>query len=155
MSPGSFLDLIVGTAAAVGRRQIRRSAPGVGWIAWTLFQARVSGVDQPATGNRVRLRQQNLSRHAHEVRIAVVAVAVRIGQLDRLDRRMQRVRRALAHGAKVESFENPQRLQEDWALVPESGLVDAIAAIGNRERLFDLAVIGREILFGHDAAGVA
>ena len=47
-----------------------------------------------AAERRVRLRQQHVAGHADEIGIAVVAIAIGVRQLDRLDDRVQRVGRA-------------------------------------------------------------
>ena len=58
---------------------------------------RLTRVDQRGALLGVGLRQQALGRHLHERRVAVVGVAVGVGQLHRLDDRVDVVRRCRAH----------------------------------------------------------
>src|SRR6266851_1379053 len=60
--------------------------------------------DEPLSRRGVRLREEPV-RNLHEVRIAVVRVAIGEGELDRLDEPVQVRRRIVAEGLEVEAVE--------------------------------------------------
>src|SRR4030095_8396046 len=99
-------------------------------------------------GRRVRLRQEPI-RDLHEVRIAVVRVAVREGELDRLDESMQVCGRIMAEGLQVDAVQEIEHLEQRRALTPEPTGSDFVADEGRMKRASDLdaelgEVAGRE-----------
>ena len=84
-----------------------------------------------------RLREQAGHRHLHERRIAVVGVAVGVGQLDRFVDRMQVIGGVVTHSPQIDALEDVQRLQEHRPLIPRLCLVDVEAVKVDRRRLLD------------------
>ena len=95
-------------------------------------------IDQLRALLRVRLRQQPFRRTLHERRIGVVAVAIRVRELHRLDDRVEVVGAVVLHRLQIELLEDVERLEQHRTLAAERLLVDVVAAIGRRRRLFDL-----------------
>ena len=98
---------------------------------------RVVRVDQPRALLGVSLRQQALARNLHECGITVIGVAVRVGELERLDHGVEIVRAVELHRPQVEIFKDVERLQQRRPLAAEGMLVDLIAAVGGHCRLVD------------------
>ena len=100
----------------------------------------------------VRLREEPGHRHLREERIAVVGVAVVVGELDGLVHGVDVVGRVGAHRLQVHAFQDVQRLEEHRPLVPRARLVDVEAVEVRRDRLLDAAVVGGEVVVGEHAA---
>ena len=99
-----------------------------------------AGVDLRRTLPGIAGGQQALGRHVDEVGVGVVGVAVRVGQLHRLDHGVDVVGAVVAHRLQVELLEDVQRLQQHRALAVEAVLVDGVAAVLGGRRLLDAGV---------------
>ena len=69
-------------------------------------------LDEPLPRRRVRLREESVGRDLHEVRIAVVRIAIREGELDRLDEPVQVRRRVVAEGLQIDAVEEVEHFQQ-------------------------------------------
>ncbi len=67
----------------------------------------------------------------------VVRVAIGVRELQRLDHRVQVVGAVALHRLQVELLEDVERLEQHRALAAERLLVDVVAAVVRRRRLFD------------------
>ena len=95
---------------------------------------------------RVLLRQQSFRRALDERLVAVVAVAVRIGQLQGFDDRMD-VRSAVTlHRLEVELLEDVERLEQHRTLAAERLFVGVVAAIRRYRRLLDPGEVVGEVV---------
>src|SRR2546422_6768832 len=86
-------------------------------------------LDEPLSRRGVRLREEPV-RNLHEVRIAVVRVAIGEGELDRLDEPVQVRRRIVAEGLEVDAVEEVEHLEERRPLTPEAARGDLVPAEG-------------------------
>ena len=100
-------------------------------------------IDQRPALARVLLRQQPLVRNLDEVHVAEIFLAVGERQLDRFDAGVDVVGAVVPHRLEVVAFEDVQREQLGRALVRRRILVDAIAAIVDRDRRLDLGGVTR------------
>src|SRR2546425_878897 len=69
-------------------------------------------LDEPLPRRRVRLREEAVGGDLHEVRIAVVRIAIREGELDRLDEPVQVRRRVVAEGLQIDAVEEVEHFQQ-------------------------------------------
>ncbi len=93
--------------------------------------------NQLAALRSVILREQRLRRNVViEFRIAVIGVAIGIRQLQRLGGAMDIFRGVQRRLARIETLQDVKRLQHRWSLRPEAGLVNLVALISRRNRLF-------------------
>src|SRR5438105_3357057 len=95
-------------------------------------------LDELLPYRRVRLREQPIGRHLHEVRITVVRVTVGERELDRFDDPVQVRRRIVAERFEVDAVEEVQHLQERRPLAPEAARRDLVASKRGPERGPDL-----------------
>ncbi len=102
-------------------------------------------VDQFGALGRIRLRQQPLCGHLHELRIAIVGVPIRIGELQGLDEGVEVIGAVVPHRLEIEGLEDVQGLQQNRSLASEGVLVDVVAAIVDDRRLLDLRVEFRKV----------
>ena len=87
-----------------------------------------------------------------ELGIAVVGVAIRVGQLQRFHQRCECTRRSCSRmRAQIVAFQDVQRLQHGRTLAPESRLVNLVAAIVGRDRLFGLQLECGHVLVAQQA----
>ena len=85
-------------------------------------------LDEPLACRGVRLREQRVGGDFHEVRVAVVRVAVGEGELDRLDETVQVRRRVVAEGLEVDAVEEVEHLEQRRPLTPEAARGDVVTA---------------------------
>ena len=109
----------------------------LGRVAGDVRLRRPLRIDQRRALLRVFFRKQPGRRHRHEGRVRVVAVAIRIRELHRLDDGVEVVGARVAHRGQVEVLEDVERLEQHRALAPERVLVDRVAAVRGRRGLFD------------------
>ena len=112
-------------------------------------------VDQPRPRRRVLLGKKLLHRNAGEARIADVPEQVGVGELLRLDHRVQRARRVKAPLADGELLEDVEHLQRGDALAVGRQLADLPAAVGGLDGLHPLGLELRQVLGRHHAAAFA
>ncbi len=98
---------------------------------------RMRGIDQFRALLGVGLRQQAFAGNAHEGGIAVVAVAIRVGELERFHHGVEIFRAVELHCAQIEILQDVERLQQRRPLAAEAVLVDLVAAIGRHARRLD------------------
>ncbi len=90
--------------------------------------------DQLPPRRRVVLRQKRLQRDLGEVRVAVVRLAIGVGELHRLDHRVHELPTRRVHRGKVEAAQQRQRLQQHGPLPPRPSLVQRPAVVVERRR---------------------
>jgi len=97
------------------------------------------GIDLLCALPRVVLGQQPLYRFFRWiVRVAIIKIAVREGQVHGLVKRVYVPRRVVSQVRDIEIFENIQRLQQDWALDPGRELVNLDAPITGLDRRLEI-----------------
>src|SRR4029079_7135497 len=69
--------------------------------------------------------------------IAIISVAIGIGELQCFDDRMNVIRAVPLHRFQIELLENVERFKKDWALASEGMFVDLVTPIVGSCRLFD------------------
>src|SRR6478609_2826136 len=84
---------------------------------------------------RIVPREQVGERDLDEVRVAVPGLAVGERELRALGNGVHPLCARLAHGAEVESLEQPELLEEDRRLAPRARLEDLVVVVIDRERL--------------------
>jgi len=67
-------------------------------------------------------REQRIGRYFHELRIAVISIAVGVSELEGLDERVNIVRRILLHADEVIAAQNIQRFNHRRAWLQKPGL---------------------------------
>ncbi len=102
-------------------------------------------VDQRRAEPRVVLGEQRRQRHLHLPGVAVVLLAIRIGQLDRLHHRVQVVPAVVSRAREVEVFQQRERLQQHRALVPGAALEDPRIVEVQRGGLLDVRREGLQV----------
>ena len=107
---------------------------------------RLVGIDERAALRRVVPGQQLLDGHLGERRVGDVAVAIREGNLRRLDERVVVARRIVPHRRQVDAFEDVEQQQRGEPLVVRRKFVKGVAAVGRRDRLDPRGLVLREIL---------
>ena len=93
--------------------------------------------DELAPPGVVGLREQRRHRHLDELRIAVKALAVRIGELGGFDLEMDEIGPGRVDPVELEALEDRELLQHHRTLAPGPGLADRVAAIVVGERRLD------------------
>src|SRR3977135_1786031 len=106
----------------------------------------MSGIDELSALLRISFRQQTFGRGFDEGRITVVAVAVRIGELERLDHGMDVVGAVMLHGVQIELLQYIERFEQDRSLAAKPMLVNLITAVSRHARLLDPGKEFREII---------
>ncbi len=94
-------------------------------------------IDLPGALFRVGLRQQALTGNAHERRVGVVGVAIRVGELERLDHGVEIFGTVLLHRPQIEILQDVERLEQHRSLAVERMLVDFVTPIGRHAWLLD------------------
>ena len=94
--------------------------------------------DQLAALGGILFRKQPLGGDLDEFRIAVIRIAIGVGQLHDFSQRMQILGGIIFHGPHVVTFEHVQSFQHGRPLGPEAGLVHLVAAIRGRNRILRL-----------------
>ncbi len=142
-------------APPVGRRQVDRPA-----LDPTLRRRHrsVAHVDTVAERGRVRLREQLVHRDVREVRVGVVRLQVRVGELLGLDQevpvvRVRRPQLGEAHAVRRRAhLEDVQHLERREALSGRRQLEDVVAVVVGGDRLDPLGLEVRQVGLGHHAA---
>ena len=98
--------------------------PGIAWRRH--LGKRRSRVDIGSPRARVALRQQALHGNVDVIGVAVVGVAVRVGQAQGLRDQVDVLGRVVAQGRQVVVLEHLERLGDDGALAPRPTRVDGV-----------------------------
>ena len=107
--------------------------------------------DQPAPSGRIILGEQGRQRHLHEIRVAVIGLAIGEGELHRLDDMVDEFGTGRAHPGEIDAFEDLQRLQEGRTLAPRADLEDLPVVIGHGGRRLIGRLVIRHVLRGQQA----
>ena len=87
--------------------------------------------------------------------VAVIGLAVGVGEFGGFDDRVDEVGAGWVHGADVEALEEGELLEEDGALAPGAAFEDGVAVVVVGDGVFDGGVPLGEILGGEEAAVAA
>ena len=129
-----------GVGAALGRAGLR-------------IPARLRHVDQRASRCGVRLRQHARGGNHRELRIGHVTIDVGLRHLDRLDQRVDRLRRAGTVGREVESLDQVRAHQHFESAARGRRIAEhVVAAIIGAQRLGPLRLVSGQVGRGEDAA---
>ena len=109
-------------------------------------------IDQRPPRRRVVLRQQLLHRHLRERGVGDVAVAIRKGNLRRLDQRVVVALGLALERRQVDGLENVQQQERRQTLSVRRQLVERVSAIGRRDRLDPLRLLRGEVLHREESA---
>ena len=115
-------------------------------------------IDPAAQAGRVRLREQLLDRNRPELRVAVLGLQVRVGELLRLDHQVpvHRVRGPelgeVVSQLRRAHLEDVQHLERGKALPGRRQLIDVVAVVVRGHRLHPLGLAFCQVLAGHHAA---
>ncbi len=109
------------------------------------------GVHQPPPLLSVLLGEKHLQRDIREVRVGVVVLPIREGQLGALDVGVEVLQGVMAHRGEVVALQEVQLLEEDRPLTPGIALVDIVAPVVGGDRLLDAGPVPGHVLQREEA----
>src|SRR5215831_14360153 len=104
--------------------------------AWTQFE-RSTFANQLAAFGIVAIGKECLDRHLHEIRIAVEAFAIGVGELGAFNLQMDEIGTGRIKAIEVTAFQQRQLLQQHGPLAPDARFAYRVTAIIVRERRLD------------------